>query len=138
MAICVAELARAGLTPDWVPGAVRRYVPTIVKQYQHGTHASAVVVGSERIRVRGPGTRATWKTVDILACPITFSQHPQQIEAARRGYDDWWQALDRIREGRIAGEMLRRGRGDGGDAEGAAVDGKALILPAARKNLSKL
>ncbi len=39
MAIRVAELARAGLTPDWMPGAVPRCVPTIVKQHQHGTHA---------------------------------------------------------------------------------------------------
>ena len=41
-----------------------------------------------RIRVRGPHARGTWKTIDILACPVTFSPHPQQIEAARRGYDD--------------------------------------------------
>ena len=37
----------------------------------------------------------------------TFSPHPQQIEAARRGYDDWWQALGWIRNGLIAGGMLR-------------------------------
>lgn len=34
MAIRVAELARAGLTPDWMPGAVPRCVPTIVTQNQ--------------------------------------------------------------------------------------------------------
>ncbi|MBL9056882.1 MAG: hypothetical protein JNJ84_11470 [Rhodobacteraceae bacterium] len=107
MAIRVAELARAGLTPDWMPGAVPRCVPTIVKQNQHGIHAGAIVVGTERIRVRGAGARATWKTIDILACPVTFSPHPQQIEAARRGYDDWWQALGWVREGLIAGGMLR-------------------------------
>ena len=44
---------------------------------------------------------------DILACPVTFSPHPHQIEAARRGYDDWWQALGWVREGLIAGGMLR-------------------------------
>jgi hypothetical protein len=38
MAIRVAELARAGLTPDWMPGAVPRCVPAIVKQNQHGRH----------------------------------------------------------------------------------------------------
>ena len=107
MAIRVAELARAGLTPDWMPGAVPRCVPTIVKQNQHGTHAGAIIVGTERVRVRGPGARATWKTVDILACPVTFSPHPQQIEAARRGYEDWWQGLGWVREGLIAGGMLR-------------------------------
>ena len=107
MAIRVAELARAGLTPDWMPGAVPRCVPTIVKQNQHGTHAGAIVVGTERIRVRGAGARATWKTIDILACPGTCSPHPQQIEAARRGYEDWWQALGWVRDGLISGGMLR-------------------------------
>ena len=48
MAIRVAELARAGLTPDWMPGAVPRCVPTIVKQNQHGTHA-----GEQLLLVRG-------------------------------------------------------------------------------------
>ena len=47
------------------------------------------------------------KTINILACPVTFSPHPQQIEAARRCYGDWWQALGWVREGRIAGGMLR-------------------------------
>ena len=107
MAIRVAELARAGLTPDWMPGAVARCVPTIVKQNQHGTHVGTVVVGTERVRTRGPTARGTWKTIDILACPVTFSPHPQQIACARRAYEDWWQALDRVRDGLIAGGMLR-------------------------------
>ena len=107
MAIRVAELARAGLTPDWMPGAVPRCVPAIVKQNQHGVQAGTIVVGTERIRVRGPDARATWKTIDILACPVTFSPHPHQIEAAQRGYDHWWQALGWVREGLIAGGMLR-------------------------------
>jgi len=88
MAIRVAELAHAGLPPDWMPGAVPRCAPSIVKRNQHGTHAGTVVVGIDRVHVRGQGARATWKTIDILACLVTFSPHPQQIEAARRGYDD--------------------------------------------------
>ena len=107
MAIRVAELARVGLTPDWMPGAVPRCVPTLVKQNQHGTHVGTVVVGTERIRTRGPTARGTWKIIDILACPVSFSPHPQQIEAARRGYDEWWQSLDWVRDGLVAGRMLR-------------------------------
>lgn len=107
MAIRVAELARAGLTPDWMPGAVPRCVPTIIKQNQHGMHAGAIVVGTERIRVRGTGARATSKNVDILACPVTFSPHPHQIKAARCSYDEWCQALGWVRDGLIAGGMLR-------------------------------
>ncbi|MES2336244.1 MAG: hypothetical protein V4551_16435 [Pseudomonadota bacterium] len=102
MAIRVAELARAGLTPDWMPGAVPRCVPTIVKRNQHGERASTSVVGTERVLSRGK-----WRTVELLACPVTFSPHPQQIEAARRGYGDWWQALGWVRDGLIAGGMLR-------------------------------
>ena len=47
------------------------------------------------------------ETIDILACPVTFSPHPQQIESARRGYEEWWQALGWVREGLITGGMLR-------------------------------
>lgn len=107
MAIYVAELARAGLTPDWMPGAVPSCVPTLVKQNQHGTHVGTVVVGTERIRVRGPTARGTWKAIDILACPVTFSPHPQQIEAAHNAYNEWWKALDWIRDGLIDCSMLR-------------------------------
>ena len=42
-----------------------------------------------------------------LTCPVTFSPHPHQIEAARRRYDDWRQALSWVREGLVAGGMLR-------------------------------
>lgn len=107
MAIRVAELARAGLTPDWMPGAVPRCVPAIIKENQHGVRAGTIVVGTERIRVRGPSARGSWKTVEILACPITFTPHPQQIESARCNYEDWWQALGWVRAGLMAGGMLR-------------------------------
>ena len=106
MAIYVAELARAGMTPDWLPGVVPRCVPTLIKQNQHGTHVGTVVVGTERIRVRGPTARGTWKTIDIFACPVTWQPHPDQIAAARRGYEDWWQALDWVRDGLLVGGML--------------------------------
>ena len=59
MAISVAEMARAGITPDWMPGVVPRCVPTLVKRNQHGTHVGTVVVGTERVRTRGPTARGT-------------------------------------------------------------------------------
>jgi hypothetical protein len=102
MAIRVAELARAGLTPDWMPGAVSRCVPVEVKRNQHGERASTVVVGTERVLSRGK-----WRTVDVLACPVTFSPHQEQIEAARRAYGEWWLALEWVREGLLACGMLR-------------------------------
>jgi hypothetical protein len=101
-AIRVAELARAGLTPDWMPGAVPRCVPVEMKRNQHGARATTIVVGTERILNRGK-----WRTVEVLACPVTYSPYPEQIEAARHAYDDWWQALGWIRDGLTAGGMLR-------------------------------
>ena len=102
MAIWVAELARAGLTPEWMPCAVPRCVPVGVKRNQHGERSTTVVVGTERILTRGK-----WRTIEVLACPITWRPHPEQIASARRAYDDWWLALDWIRDGLLAGTMLR-------------------------------
>ena len=102
MAIRVAELARAGLTPDWMPGAVPRCVPVDIKRNRHGDRAVSVVVGTERILVKGK-----WRTVDIRACPVTWRPHPEQIASARCGYEDWWAALDWVRDGLLAGGMLR-------------------------------
>ena len=102
MAISVAELARAGITPNWMPGAVPRCVPVDIKRNRHGDRAVSIVVGTERILIRGK-----WRTVEVRACPVTFSPAPQQIEAARRGYEDWWQALDWVHDGLLAARMLR-------------------------------
>lgn len=46
-------------------------------------------------------------TIKVLACPVTWRPHPDQITFARRGYEDWWQALDWVRAGLVAGRMLR-------------------------------
>jgi len=102
MAVRVAELARAGLTPDWMPGAIPSCVPVETRQNQHGERATTIVVGTERVKTRGK-----WRTVEVLACPVTWRPHPEQIASARRGYEDWWQALGWIRDGLIAGGMLR-------------------------------
>ena len=102
MAISVAELSRAGMTPDWMPGTVPRCVPMETKQNQHGERANIIVVGTERVRTRGK-----WRTVEVLACPVTWRPYPEQIASARRGYEDWWQALDWVRDGLVAGGMLR-------------------------------
>jgi len=102
MAIRVAELASAGLTPNWMPGAVPRCVPVETKRNQYGERSTTVVVGSERVLNRGK-----WRTVEILACPVTWRPHPEQIALAQRGYEDWWHGLDWVRDGLLAGEMLR-------------------------------
>jgi hypothetical protein len=102
MAISVAELARAGITPNWMPGAVPRCVPVDMKRNRHGDRAVSVVVGTERVLLSGK-----WRTIEVRACPITWQPHPEQITSARRGYQDWWQALDWVRDGLVVGGMLR-------------------------------
>jgi hypothetical protein len=93
MAIRVAELARAGLTPDWMPGAVPRCVPVEMKRNRHGDHATTVVVSAERVLSRGK-----WRTVEVRACPVMFRPDARQIEAARRAYAEWWVALVWLRD----------------------------------------
>jgi hypothetical protein len=102
MAIRVAELARAGLTPDWMPGAVPRCVPVEMKRNRHGDHATTVVVGTERVLSRGK-----WRTVEVRACPVMFRPDARQIEGARQAYDAWRKALTWTKDGLIAGRMLR-------------------------------
>ena len=102
MAIQMAELARAGMTPDWMPGVVPRCVPMETKNNQHGERATTIVVGTERVKTRGK-----WRTVELLACPVTWRPHPEQIASARRGYEDWRIALGWVRDGLLASGMLR-------------------------------
>jgi len=102
MAISVAEMARAGITPDWMPSVVPRCVPVDIKRNRHGDRAVSIVVGTERVLIS-----RKWRTIEVRACPVTWRPHPEQIASARRGYDDWWQALDWVRDGLIAGRMLR-------------------------------
>ena len=81
MAIYVAELARAGMAPDWLPGVVPRCVPVATKRNQHGEQSTTMVVGIERVL-----HRRRWRSVEVLACPVTWRPHPEQIASARRGY----------------------------------------------------
>ena len=102
MAISVAEMARAGITPNWMPGAVPRCVPVYMKRNRHGDRAVSVVVGTEKVLVSDK-----WRTIEVRACPVTWRPHPEQITSARRGYEDWWQALDWVQDGLVTGRMLR-------------------------------
>lgn len=102
MALRVAELARAGMTPDWMPGVVPRCVPRDIHQNRFGKRAATEVVGTAQVMVRGK-----WRKIDVLVCPVIWRPHPEQIVSARRGYNDWWAALEWVRDGLTAGGMLR-------------------------------
>jgi hypothetical protein len=115
-AIRVAELARAGLTPDWMPGAVPRCVPEPARhasrhcRRRHRTHQSS---GPHRARhvenyrpPRLPGHMAASSGADRV--------RPARLWGlvAGAGLGSGW--ADRVRD--AAG-----GGGYGGDAKSAAV-----------------
>ena len=102
MAIRMAELARAGITPDWMPGVVPQCLPRETRRNQHGVRAVTEVVGTERVLSRGK-----WRTVEVLVCPVIWRPHPEQIEAARRGYQDWVKALGWVSEALQGSELMR-------------------------------
>jgi hypothetical protein len=81
---------------------VPRCVPANIKRNRHGDRAVSVVVGTERELVSGK-----WRTIEVRACPVTWRPHPEQITSARGGYEDWWRALDWVRDGLVVGGMLR-------------------------------
>ncbi len=81
MAIRVAELARAGLTPDWMPGAVPRCVPSIVKQNQHthmrGPSSWAPSGSAFAVRARVPrGRQSTSWPAQSPSPPIRTRSRP--------------------------------------------------------------
>lgn len=102
MVIRIAELARVGMSPDWMPGAVPRCVPVEVKRNQHGERSITIPVGTTRVL-----SRDKWRTVGLRACPISWSPHPDQIAAAHRHYEQSWLALDWVRDELREGGMLR-------------------------------
>jgi len=81
---------------------VPRCVPVDMKRNRHGDRAVSVVVGTERVLVSGK-----WRTIEVRACLVTWRPHPEQITSARRGYEDWWQALDWVRDRLLMCRVLR-------------------------------
>lgn len=92
MAIWIAELARAGLRPDWMKGAVTRCVPVEIQQHKHGVFAKSEPCGTVKVLSRG-----RIKEVELRWCPVTFTPTAQQIAGARRAYLNWWDALHDLR-----------------------------------------
>lgn len=81
--------------------AFRRRMSGAVATIRIHVQMFSIIVVTERILTRGK-----WRSVEVLACPATFSMQPEHIEAARRAYDDWWRALDWNPDGLITGGML--------------------------------
>ena len=100
MAISIAEWARAGAAPDWMPDATPRCVPVEWRNTKHGYFARAEVVAVETVVFRGRKIEH-----QVLACPITYAPSAQQIGMARRRYLDWYGALLHLRHD-LRGDLL--------------------------------
>lgn len=98
MAIQIAEYARSGRQPDWMPGAKPRVEPREWHVNRHGRHAKTESVGMCEVR-----TRRGVRRVDVRWCPVTITPTVAQIMDARRAYLGWWGALLHLR-----GEFQRR------------------------------
>lgn len=84
----IAELAKAGITPDWMPEATPKCVPRGWRNTKHGYFADTEVVEKIELLQRGRMVK-----LDVVWCPVTYTPTAQQIGSARRAYLDWWGAL---------------------------------------------
>ena len=92
MAVRVAQLARAGLVPDYMPDATPRIVPLDTRRTKHGVFAVTEVTGHAVIRNR----KGALVRSEVKACPVRIYPTAQQIGMARRFYLDWIGALMHI------------------------------------------
>jgi len=89
MALRIAELARAGQAEDWGKGLKARCIPVEWKaENQHGPQAVTVLVGYERIEVRGRS-----REFEVRACPVTYTATAARIASARAAWVSWRKAL---------------------------------------------
>lgn len=99
MAVRIAQLARAGMVPDWYPNAVPRFEPLEWRHNQHGSTAGTV--DARDLRFSGFGR---FPIKASRCCPVRVVPSVQQIGAARRFWIDWMKALLHIQhELRIIG-----------------------------------
>ena len=101
-AIRVSEYARAGTTPDWLPGVEPRFEPVEWQHDAYGRRAKSVVLEEIKVRINGK-----LRPRVVQWCPIHLVPSPATIERARMDYRDWWLALASIRKNLIASGMLR-------------------------------
>lgn len=92
MAAQIAELARAGIRPDWMRDATPRCVPVAWQApNQYGHRAKTEVYGTIETEWRGKKTKR-----EIVFCPVRYVPTAAQIAARRRNYIDWWQTLSEL------------------------------------------
>lgn len=102
MAIRVSELARAGLTPDWIPNTDLKIEP--VEWVMRGGIWLGKAEDLEIVSVKINGRKRPHK---VRWTPVRITPTKGQIASARAAYHDWWFALSEIRRNLTASNMLR-------------------------------
>ncbi|QQA43944.1 hypothetical protein [Pelagovum pacificum] len=102
VAIKVAECARTGLTPDWMPGATPKLVPLDWTRRRPGEVASSQALEEIEVRYRGRRRRRV-----INWTPCEYAPSWSTIAHARAVYRDWWFALSHVRRALQSSSVLR-------------------------------
>lgn len=122
LAIRMAECARFGVTPDWKPGAEPKIEPVErtgfgrAKTDRGDVWVEKIVERVTPKRSRGRPRhgevkdkrvrRVRYVTHETVMCPIKCINPPYAIKAARRDYENWWKALNMVREHLQKTDML--------------------------------
>ncbi|WP_300009719.1 hypothetical protein [uncultured Roseobacter sp.] len=93
VALWVAELARAGMRPDWREAAKPQCVPLDLKRTKHGMFAKTESLGSLVYVSRGRS-----RTIDVRWCPVVHRNSVVDLARRRRAYLQWWSALKELRD----------------------------------------
>ncbi|OLS53887.1 hypothetical protein [Rhodovulum sulfidophilum] len=109
-ATLVADLARAGRTPDWMPDARPRLRPAEWQQNQHRAYGRAYD-SAELPDGWQPIPRRNRKGVIVQDraryTPCVWEPSPARIAAARRAYLDWWGYLLEVQAALGAADLAR-------------------------------
>lgn len=103
-AASIAEYARAGMMPDWMPGEVPRLQPR-----QWNTKGRFGLFGKSEViatfiettfvpHPRNPEKKIERKRkVQVEWVPCTWEPHPQEVASARSAYQRWWVGLEFVK-----------------------------------------
>lgn len=101
MAIWIAELAREGAEPDWMPGARPRLEPVEMHINQHGSvpaTADAALLGSSGWpAIKRVSRKGRIHLEPVLFTPCHWPVRAETIAAARRRWLEWCLALLALR-----------------------------------------
>ncbi|MCG7520858.1 hypothetical protein [Ruegeria sp. Ofav3-42] len=97
MALLIAELARAGQVPDWMPDAQPRYYPAETHTNRHGTKAKtedAAKLGGTGWAAQPRRNRKGVVVYDTVKyCPCVVRPTAVAVACSRRAYLAWYGAL---------------------------------------------